>query len=244
MSPSYKVPKIVYQDESFLVINKPAGLVVNRAQTVRGLTLQDWLEKKIRFSESTNDDFLKRSGLVHRLDKATSGLILAAKTAEAFTHLQGQFKKRQVKKKYLALVHGHIKPEEGTIDFPISRNPFKRQKFGVFLSGRKAQTKYRVLKYLVKEKGSKDKYSYLSLFPKSGRTHQLRVHLKHLYHPIVADSFYGGRKTYRVDKTWCPRLFLHASKLSFQHPDTGQKVKYNLPLPPELKQVLKKLVPA
>jgi len=229
-------PKILYQDESIAVLNKPAGLVVNRAETTKKQTLQDWVEKNLK-SQISNLKYF-RSGIIHRLDKDTSGIILIAKTREAFENLQRQFKERRIEKHYIALVHGEVKPAEGIIRVPISRSPFDRKKFGIFLGGKEAETRYKVLS--IKYKGGSF-YSLLELEPRTGRTHQIRVHLKYLGHPIVGDKFYAGRKTFRADCLWCPRQFLHASAISFFHPKTTERLEFYSSLPKDLKSALEYL---
>lgn len=237
-------PKIVFEDKTILILEKPAGLVVNRAKSVKGETLQDWIEKRpsyqaIKQSSRGETDFIKRSGVVHRLDKETSGLLIVAKTPQAFVNLQKQFKERKVEKKYLALVHGKVGPKEGTIGVPISRSPFDRKKFGVFLGGRPAKTRYKVKKHYNLVPSA---YSLIELAPTTGRTHQIRVHLKYISHPVVGDDKYAGRKTARADRQWCSRQFLHASYLSFIHPETGKKASFSSKLPQDLAQSLKKMV--
>jgi 23S rRNA pseudouridine1911/1915/1917 synthase len=183
---------------------------------------------------------MERSGIVHRLDKETSGLLVVAKTSSAFENLKSQFKKRQVKKKYLALVHGRVSPAEGGIKAPIRRSSFNRRKFGIFPGGRKAITDYRVKKRLNKD--ARD-YTFLEVFPLTGRTHQIRVHLRHFGHPVVGDQKYGGRKTSRQDRAWCPRQFLHALGLGFSHPTKHKRVSFEAPLPQDLKKALQFLGP-
>ena len=239
-------PKILYEDNFFLVLDKPAGLVANRSQTTKGLTLQDWIESNLKFKIENLGRY--RSGIVHRLDKETSGVILVAKTPKVFENLQCQFKERRVKKRYLALVHGRVESAEGTVRAPISRSPFDRKKFGIFLGGREAETKYKILRYYdmpasrdsfgMKKLG---KFTLLELSPKTGRTHQIRVHLKYLGHPVVGDEFYAGRKTARADRYWCPRQFLHASAISFFHPATGKLIEFCSSLPKDLENALKYL---
>jgi len=207
-------------------------MVVNRAQTVKEKTLQDWLEENFSIFKLPNCQ-LERSGIVHRLDKETSGLILVAKTLKAFTSLQSQFKERKVKKKYLALVHGKLRPRRGEIILPLGRLRTDREKFGVVVDGKKAKTQYQVLKYC-------DRFSFLELQPLTGRTHQLRVHLLFLGHPLVADLKYGGKRA-KKDRLWCPRLFLHACSLGFYHPQTGRFCQFSSPLPLELKDVILKI---
>jgi 23S rRNA pseudouridine1911/1915/1917 synthase len=170
-------------------------------------------------------------------------VLVVAKTPEVFENLQRQFKERVVKKRYLVLVHGKVTPSEGVIRAPIARSPFDRKKFGIFLGGREAETKYKTIsnfKFQIPN-SKKEIFSLLEVEPKTGRTHQIRVHLKYLGYPVVADEFYAGRKTYRADKLWCPRQFLHASELSFVHPKTGERVKFSAPLPLDLKKALEYL---
>lgn len=234
-------PKVIYEDESLLILDKPAGVVVNRAESVKGQTVQEWVEKYlgIRNQESGIGG---RAGIVHRLDKETSGLLIVAKTPEAFENLQRQFKERRVKKTYLALVHGEVKPEEGEIQVPIGRLPWNRKRFGVLPGGREAVTKYKVLSIKHYELGKKrESFSLLELYPETGRTHQIRVHLKYFNHPIFGDSLYAGRKTARADRKILPRLFLHAVKISFLHPESGEIMTFESPLPAELTTFLKTL---
>jgi len=234
-----ELPQILYEDKFLLVLNKPAGWVVNRSQTVKKETLQDWLEKNFQFSIFNFQNC--RSGIVHRLDKDTSGVLVVAKTPEVFENLQKQFKERAVRKRYLVLAHGKVQPSEGMIRAPIARSPFDRKKFGVFLGGREAETKYRIISNFQFPISKKENFSLLEVEPKTGRTHQIRVHLKYLGHPVVADEFYAGRKTYRDDKFWCPRQFLHAYELVFTHPQSEKKVKFSAPLPLDLKKALEHL---
>ena len=255
-------PKVLFEDEDLMVLEKPAGMVVNRATSVEEETVQDWVARNFQFPISNFQLF--RNGIVHRLDKETSGLLLLAKTQEAFENLQRQFKERKVKKKYLALVHGKVIPGEGEIKAPVARLPWNRERFGIVLGGREAVTRYEVIRYFEDgrwkmdlEDGSLDKrikksknqdqeyptsnFSLLNVYPQTGRTHQIRVHLKYLGHPIVGDFFYAGRKTARNDRKFCPRIFLHASFLGFTHPVSGKKLEFNSPLPEELTQVLWKV---
>ena len=163
---------------------------------------------------------------------------MIAKTKEAFYNLQKQFKERRVAKKYQALVHGKVEMGEGEIKAPVGRLPWRRNRFGVLPGGREAATEYKVLENYETKEG---KYSLLELSPKTGRTHQIRIHLKYLGHPIVGDTFYAGRKTARRDRVWCPRLFLHASEISFLHPKTGKRVSFESQLPADLGAVLTSL---
>ena len=231
------IPKKIFEDGDFLVVNKPSSWITNSAATTKDQpVVQDWLAKNFKFETSSSK--LYRSGIVHRLDKETSGLLLIAKTKEAFHNLQKQFKERRVAKKYRALVHGKVEMGEGEIKAPVGRLPWRRNRFGVLPGGREAATEYKVLENYETKEG---KYSLLELFPKTGRTHQIRIHLKYLGHPIVGDTFYAGRKTARRDRVWCPRLFLHASEISFLHPKTGKRVSFESQLPADLGAVLTSL---
>lgn len=230
-------PKVVFEDKDFLVVDKPPGWVVNEAVTTRGQeVVQTWIKKR-DYPLAKNREF--RSGIVHRLDKETSGILLVAKTKEAFKNLQLQFKKRQVEKVYTALVHGKVEPGEGTIKVPVGRLPWNRERFGVIPGGRSAETFYKVTAYYMI---STTHYTLLTLYPKTGRTHQIRIHLKYLKYPIVSDEFYAGRKTARNDRKWCPRLFLHASGIKFNHPQSGQEVSFKTDLPSDLKSALETLL--
>lgn len=233
-------PIILQEDDSLLIIDKPAGWIVNRAQTtIYQATIQDWLEERPPFSQippDSDSDFAKRLGIVHRLDKDTSGILLVAKTESAFLNLQHQFKIRQVKKTYLCLTHGRLTPTTGEIIAPIGRLPWNRRRFGVLPGGRPAITAYQVKSYW--ENSTHSGFSLISAFPRTGRTHQIRIHFKYLGVPLVADIFYAGRKISRQDRLWCPRQFLHAEKLQFFHPETGKQFTVTSPLPPDLNKAL------
>lgn len=232
-------PIIISEDEDILVLNKPAGITVNNSETTVGeKTVQDWVEEKLKIKDSgadPNSDFFKRSGIVHRLDKETSGILLVAKNQESFLDLQSQFKMREVKKTYIALVHGNITVEEGDISVPVGRLPWNRKRFGVIAGGREAQTHYKVIgkKEIIIDK-KKEIITLLELYPKTGRTHQIRVHLKYFNHPIFSDPLYDGRKQSRTDRKYLGRIFLHAAKISFIHPKTKNVVNFEASLPEEL----------
>lgn len=252
-------PTIIYEDTDLLVVNKPAGMIVNRSDTTsHEQTLQEWVEKYLHlpsnpYSKKISQDgeypsveevFYERSGIVHRLDKETSGIILIAKNSQSFQELQRQFKERFVHKIYLALAHGKIVPEEGEITVPVGRLEYNRMRFGVVAGGRESLTVYKVLKkYELHMKNARESLSLVELYPKTGRTHQIRVHLKHINHPIFGDELYAGRKTARNDRALLPRVFLHASGISFSHPVTGKTMKFYAPLTDELQQLLDKLSP-
>ena len=224
---------ILAEDPSFVVINKPPGLVVNRAQSVVGETVQGWAESRYHFQGG--GDFVARSGIVHRIDKETSGCLLVAKTESAFTKLQAQFKERSVKKAYLAVAHGHLVPAEGDIRAPVGRLPWNRERFGILPGGKEAVTRY-VVRNNFDRNGQQ--LAFIELHPETGRTHQIRVHLKYINHPIVGDWQYAGRKTARADRIWAPRVMLHAWKISFLHPETGSEVAIEAPIPDDMKMIL------
>lgn len=226
--------KIIYEDEDLLVVDKPAHLIVNRSETTKDETLQDIVEKQIKL-EDDGSDFYKRSGIVHRLDKETSGLLIVAKNREAFENLQSQFKERVVKKNYVALVHG-ILSGTGEINVPVERLPWNRKRFGVLAGGRPSVTKYKKIGAI---KIEREDLTLLEVYPETGRTHQIRVHLKYLGHPIFADYIYGGRKVSRNDRKILDRVFLHAEKISFRHPKSGELLSFESKLPEQLEAVLK-----
>lgn len=243
---------IMYEDGDILVVDKPAGVTVNRAETTKDeMTIQDWSEKhngityqesRIKYGEEgwkAEDEFYQRGGVVHRLDKETSGILILAKNPESFVELQKQFRERKVKKVYQALAHGKV-PVEGEIDVPVGRIPWNRKQFGILPGGRESTTTYKVLQYYKNPK-TKEVLSLVELYPQSGRTHQIRVHLKYIGHPIFSDFLYAGRKTARNDRKNLERVFLHASQISFSHPRTKEQLSFTSQLSAELQELLKTL---
>jgi len=229
-------PQVIFEDDDLLVINKPAGWVVNIADSSRGLaTVQKWLIDSFNYPLAQSWEL--RSGIVHRLDKDTSGVLVVAKNEKAFLFLQGEFKERRVEKQYLALVHGKV-TGGGEIDQPISRNPGNRRKFGVFPGGRASVTRYKVLQNFDVTGGA---YTLVACYPKTGRTHQIRVHLRHLGHSLVGDRVYAERKMVKKDFGLTDRIFLHAEKITFSHPATGKKITFEAPLSHDLEEVINKL---
>jgi 23S rRNA pseudouridine1911/1915/1917 synthase len=219
---------VVYEDQWLIVINKPANLVVHpapghQADTLVNAVLAHWPELR-GLGDKT------RLGIVHRLDKDTSGLIVVAKDEKTKVELQKQFKERGVRKVYLALVKGELKPARGRIEAPIGRDPRHRKKMAVVAGGREAVTDYKVLEYL-------PGYTYVEVYPLTGRTHQIRVHFSHKGHPIAGDKVYG-RGPHIPDLM---RPFLHAYSLTFKHPVSGEEVTFKAPLPPELERILESL---
>jgi 23S rRNA pseudouridine1911/1915/1917 synthase len=230
-------PTIIFEDDSFLVVNKPAGWVVNDAETVKhDLVVQRWLTDHYDFETIGDREF--RCGIVHRLDKETSGILLIAKTKYAFYELQRQFRERIVEKTYIALVHGEVSPKEGKIEAEVGRLPWRRDRFGVLPGGRDSLTFYKVI---ANYQLLNTNYSLLEFYPKTGRTHQIRIHAKYIGHPLVSDDFYAGRKTARKDRKWCPRLFLHAKGITFLHPVTKKEMKFESELAEDLQEALQNL---
>lgn len=226
---------VLYEDSEIVVIDKPSGVVCNRAETVKSETLQDWMVNTKRVQQSSDEYFTERSGLVHRLDKETSGVMVLAKTAEAFVELLRQFKEREVQKTYLALTHGLWSPDKGIIDLPLARRRDNRQLMGVREDGRESVTEYKVIdeykvfsfpKELKVDKRGYIGFSLVSFLPKTGRTHQIRVHARHLGHPLVGDADYAGRKRSREDRKWAPRVMLQAQKLELNHPKTKERMVF------------------
>lgn len=230
--------EILFENDDLFVVNKQSGITVNRSETTNGDTLQDLIEKERPISFDEEEEFIDRSGIVHRLDKETSGCIIIAKNSKAFRALQAQFKERRVEKEYVALSHGEIKPEAGEINVPVGRLPWNRKRFGVLSGGREAVTGFEVEKYF---KHKDEVLSFVRLYPKTGRTHQIRVHLKYINHPIFGDELYSGRKTSRNDRKELGRVFLHAQKVSFFDPSSEEKIVCDAPLPKELVGLLEKL---
>jgi len=216
--------KIIYEDDDVLAINKPAGLLVHGQSS-----LVDWLVKKYPEIKNVGED-LTRPGIVHRLDKDTSGVLLIAKNQKSFEYLKTQFQQKKIKKKYLALVNGEIKNNSGIIDLPIgkSKKDFRKKKAGKDARGkiREAVTEYKVLKRF-------DKYTLVEVLPKTGRTHQIRVHFKAIGHPIVGDKLYGHQSNLN-------RQFLHANSLELTLLG-GARIKLEADLPDDLKNFLNML---
>lgn len=236
-------PNIILEEDEFLVLDKPAGWITNDADTTGPHpVVQSYLKKYFDYEISQSREL--RSGIVHRLDKETSGILLVAKSERVFYELQRQFKERIVKKTYSALVHGRVGSKEGEIKTTVGRLPWRRDRFGIIPGGRDSVTKYKVVSnYLLSSTRLihlRD-YSLLEFYPQTGRTHQIRIHAKYIGHPIVSDDFYAGRKTARADRKWCPRLFLHAGEITFLHPTLGKMINFKSPLPDELISGLQQL---
>lgn len=233
---------ILFEDSELLVVNKPPGIVVNRAESVQGETVQDWAAPHIAVVTPTTDEeraFVDRAVIAHRIDKETSGCLLIAKNPAAFMELQRQFKERIVKKTYVALAHGAIVPPDGEIRAPVGRLPWNRERFGILPGGKEAVTRYHVERtWAIQEGKQKEQVSLVELFPETGRTHQIRVHLKYINHPIIGDWQYAGRKTSRSDRVWAPRVMLHAFRIVFLHPVTHRELAIEAPIPDDMSKVI------
>jgi len=220
---------IIYEDADIIVVDKPAGMVVHPAHGHSSGTLVNALLAHCQDLAGIGGEL--RPGIVHRLDKDTSGLLLVAKNDAAHQHLQKQFKQRQVHKTYLALVEGTPPAARGVVEAPIGRDPKRRKRMAVLRQGgREARTEYRVLEYF-------DQHTLLEAEPITGRTHQIRVHLASIGHPIAGDRVYGFRK----QRLPLQRQFLHAARIAFTLPSTGQPVEFTSELPDDLAAVLELL---
>ena len=226
VSPQEIPLSVIYEDEDILVIDKPAGMVVHPAPGHRRDTVANALLARLPGIEEVGDE--QRPGIVHRLDMDTSGLMVAAKNRRAHRHVSGQIKDRSVLKGYTALAKGNIDPPEGVIKARIGRDNRNRKRMAVVDLGREAETSYRAVE-------SAPGYTLLEVIPKTGRTHQIRVHLSALGYPIVGDALYGGKDP-RLE-----RQFLHAHLLGIRLPGTGEYMEFTSPLPADLKAFLSQL---
>jgi len=219
--------KVIYLDADVIVIDKPPGLVVHPGPAHPSGTLANALIH--HFPEVALIGNEERPGIVHRLDKDTSGVMVVARSPLAYTDLVGQFKRRVVWKTYLGLVWGRVSAPEGKFSWPLGRHPKDGQRISVTArSPKKAETFFQVQRTFAET-------TLLELRPVTGRTHQIRVHMATAGHPIVGDPIYGRRKEPRE----FPRIFLHAQTLSFIHPSTGERLAFASPLPPDLESVIK-----
>ena len=221
---------IVYEDEDVILVNKPKGMVVHPAPGHYSGTLVNALMYHCRGSLSGINGVL-RPGIVHRIDKDTTGLLIACKNDMAHNRIAAALKEHSLTREYRAIVHGRFQEPEGTVDAPIGRHPTKRLKMAVVQNGRQAVTHYQVLEQF-------SRYAYISCRLETGRTHQIRVHMSHIGHPLVGDALYGPAR--------CPfpRLegqTLHAESLGFLHPRTGEYMEFHAPLPDYFRKLLKQL---
>lgn len=213
---------VLYEDDDIIVLNKPAGLVMHPGAGVREGTLASGLLHHCGSLSVIGG--VERPGIVHRLDKETSGCLVVAKNDASHAELSRQFAAREVRKTYLAVVQGVPRRRQGVIDVPIERHPVHRKKMRAGSRGREAVTAYRLL-------ATRDGISLIECHPRTGRTHQIRVHLKHIGLPILGDAVYGRRGSYS-------RHLLHAQRLEFTHPRTGQRMAFEAPLPPDFPRLM------
>ena len=240
--------EVIYEDEFLAVINKPAGMVVHPGAGISSGTLANALAFKFKIQNSEVnaegdrnaqiDEMKAKVGIVHRLDKDTSGLIVVAKTQEIHEALSEQFREREVYKSYIALVHGETETNSGTIDAPIAREKHNRTKMGIRSHGRNALSIWKVKKHF-------EKFTLIDVEIKTGRTHQIRVHCAYINHPVVGDETYNAGRDKSVANIEIRqaiqrlnRFFLHAHKLYFTHPQTKEYLKFSAPLPHELTEFL------
>jgi 23S rRNA pseudouridine1911/1915/1917 synthase len=224
LSPEAMPLSIIYEDNDLLVIDKPAGLPIHPAPGHYSHTLVNAILAYLPNLPESEDPL--RPGIVHRLDKDASGVMVVAKNSVAQASLINQFKARSVVKAYLVLIKGHVTPDEGVIEAPIGRDPRDRKRMAVVAEGKEARTQY----YVIKHVGD---YTLVEVRPETGRTHQIRVHLSAIGYPVVGDSVYG------VKSPFLSRSFLHACRLGFKSPSTGEYVEFTSELPPDLEQALK-----
>jgi 23S rRNA pseudouridine1911/1915/1917 synthase len=229
---------ILFEDDVLLILNKPAGLVVHPAPGHWGGTLVNALLHHFQTSGGTVSTIggKERPGLVHRLDKDTSGVMVIAKTDEAHRALSAQFKQHTITRVYEALIANVPKKGHGLIELAIGRDKKERKKF----SAHTARPKESVTEYQVDRRFGK-LAAHVLLYPRTGRSHQLRVHLASLGHPILGDQTYGGKKVRKVDEVEIPRVMLHARTLGFRHPTTGEFQEYSKPFPSDMEQVIQAL---
>lgn len=226
--------KIVYEDKSILVISKEAGMLTHPAPGNEKHTLVNALMYHCKNLSKLSGE--ERAGIVHRLDKDTSGLLIAAKDENVHHRLSEMFADRKVKKTYIALAEGRFKEDRGEIKLPIGRSRIDRKKMSVAIdNGRDAVTAFEVVEEFRQA-------ALLNIYPRTGRTHQIRVHLNYIGHPIIADQVYGSRFSSKIAKNiGLQRQFLHASKLEFTHPVTEKLMEFEDPLPKDLSESLEKL---
>jgi 23S rRNA pseudouridine1911/1915/1917 synthase len=228
--------EVVYEDDELIVVDKRAGMVVHPAAGASSGTLANALA--FHFQKLSTVGGPARPGIVHRLDKGTSGLLVVAKTESAHEDLADQFRAREVFKSYVALVHGRVEKKTDQVDQPIARDPRNRTRMAVVRGGRPALSIFRVRKRF-------ERFTLLNVELKTGRTHQIRVHLGWLKHPVVGDEAYGGGRDktipdprLRSEIAKIGRQFLHAEQLGFRHPRTGAEVRFTAQLPSELQALL------
>ncbi|MCK5879736.1 MAG: RluA family pseudouridine synthase [Holophagae bacterium] len=230
---------IAFEDEHLAVVNKPAGIAVHRAPTVKDATLVEGL--RFHFDSLSTEAGKDRAGIVHRLDRETSGLLVVAKADSVHRQLSDMFRERKMVKIYKAICYGRLREETGIIDQPVGRSGSDRKKMAVRRDGRNAVTRFKVMEEI-------GMFSVLNLSLETGRTHQIRVHLTHEGHPIVGDKLYGTTRWKGVEDSVLrkyvrefPRHALHSALLSFVHPVTGEEIVCKRPFPPDLQELLERI---
>jgi 23S rRNA pseudouridine1911/1915/1917 synthase len=223
LSPEAIPLNIIYEDDDLIVVDKPAGLTVHPAPGHPSHTLVNAILSYFPNLADIGDSV--RPGVVHRLDKDTSGVMMVAKNTAAQLNLSDQFKAHSVIKVYLVLVKGNLTPEQGVIEAPMGRDPRNRKRMAVVAEGKEARTEYQVIRYI-------GDYTLLKVMPETGRTHQIRVHLSAIGYPVVGDKVYGVKSPY------LSRQFMHASRLGFKLPSTGEYVEFTSELPLHLEEAL------
>jgi 23S rRNA pseudouridine1911/1915/1917 synthase len=242
--------KVLYEDKDILAIDKPFGISVHPGGRSKEKTITDWVLKNypklkgVGEPVTFNEKKINRPGIVHRLDRETSGVLIIVKTKKAFAYFKKQFMDREIKKTYYAIVSGWVKDDHATINKPIGRSPsdFRRRLAGRGVRGklREAVTEYRVLKRF---EDKNNKYTYLEIHPKTGRTHQIRVHMKFINHPVVGDTLYNPNGPLPIlplikgEEKGGGRMFLHAKSIEFKDLK-GKTIKVESPLPKEFKEML------
>lgn len=219
---------IVYEDDDVAVVNKPQGMVVHPSAGHTSGTLVNGLMHQIKNLSGING--VIRPGIVHRIDKDTSGLLMVAKNDSAHEKLAEQLKAKTSKRRYLAIVHGNLPSDKGMIEAPIGRNPKDRKSQAVIASGKPAVTRFEVIERF-------NDYTLISLELETGRTHQIRVHMAYIGHPVAGDPLYGPRKTLTPNEG----QFLHAEVLGFEHPTTGEWMEFTAPAPEVFQKAIEKL---
>ncbi|MGM9645382.1 MAG: RluA family pseudouridine synthase [Eubacteriales bacterium] len=223
---------IVYEDDDIIVVNKPSGMVVHPAPGNEKKTLVNALLYHCKGTLSGINGVI-RPGIVHRIDKDTSGLLVVAKNDEAHVFLSSLLKEHGIKRVYHAVVTGHFRNTEGTVDAPIARHPTNRKKMAVIAGGKEAVTHYKTIEEF-------PGFTYAKMELETGRTHQIRVHMSHIGHPIMGDTVYGGGRTpfEKAHKSLIDGQMLHAKELSFPHPRTKEIVRFECPLPDNFEKIL------
>ena len=239
------IPRMIYEDGFLLVIDKPAGMPSVSLKAGEENTLAAWV--LARFPDQVNiGDGMREAGLVHRLDNDTSGLVVAARSPDAFEALKAQFREGTATKEYTALVLGNP-PNSGEIEAPIAHHPRKKKKMVVCVSMREAEelkarpahTEYRTAeRFALQREGARARYALLHLKISTGLRHQIRLHLASIGHPIAGDALYQNPRMRAADKLSLSRHFLHASKIAFLHPEDGRRVEFESPLPEDLAEAI------